>query len=84
MENKMWTERQPVRFFVVELDHQSSSPWLGADAPIFWELFENLTGAILWVVNYVVVNSETSAVTSWILRICQLINFWKVLIKAGS
>jgi len=47
-------------------------PRLCTSAPIFLDLFQNLTVAILLVIGDVPIDCETSVVTSPILRICQL------------
>ena len=47
-------------------------PRLCTRAPIFLNLFQNLTVAILLVIGDVPIDCEASVVTSPILRICQL------------
>jgi len=47
-------------------------PRLCTSAPIFLDLFQNLTVAILLVIGDVPIDCEASVVTSPILRICQL------------
>jgi len=61
---------QLVRFLVMELIHQSLSSRLGTNARFFLDLFQDLTGDILSVVDDVPVDSKASVVILSILTIC--------------
>ena len=49
---------QLLRFLVVETVHQGSISRLGSSAPIFLDLFQDLTSVILSVVDDVPIDSE--------------------------
>ena len=63
---------QLVRFFVVKSIHLSLGPRLSTGAPIFLNLFHNLTGVVFLVLDDVLVDSEAHMVISSIFSICRL------------